>query len=94
MIRTSGAKAQSVLVINVAAEAATHKAHFARRLAPIDIVILMTLIVVARVSRRGVFLVIGKKNLASEEASYKAKSFPIGFHSAIYRLRQPSSEEV
>jgi len=54
----------------------------------------MTLIVVARVSRRGVFLVIGKKNLASEEASYKAKSFPIGFHSAIYRLRQPSSEEV
>jgi len=94
VIRTSGAKAQSVLVINVAAEAATHKAHFARRLAPIDIVILMTLIVVARVSRRGVFLVIGKQNLASEEASYKAKSFPIGFHSAIYRLRQPSSEEV
>jgi hypothetical protein len=32
----------------------------------------MTLIVVARVFRRGVFLVIGKKNLASEEASCKS----------------------
>src|SRR5712672_1666415 len=36
----------------------------------------MTSIVVARVFRRGVFLVIGRKNLASEEASYKAKKFP------------------
>src|SRR5260370_41330442 len=36
----------------------------------------MTLIVVARVFKRGGFLVIGKKNLASEEASCKAKKFP------------------
>jgi hypothetical protein len=39
----------------------------------------MTLIVVARVFRRGVFLVIGKKNLASEEASYNEKVSQLDF---------------
>jgi hypothetical protein len=46
----------------------------------------MTLIVVARVFRRGVFVTIGKQTLASKEASYKfatAVGIATGCHSPV-----------